>query len=94
MPTTLEDEACERTRCGVDDEHCAVSLRGARDHILDEVTVTRGVDDGAVVLGGLELPPVRGSMASDIERDEDLRREALAVGQFRIPNNSCLRQVE
>lgn len=31
-------------------------LRGTGDHVLDEVTVTRGVDDGDHVAGGLELP--------------------------------------
>jgi len=34
----------------------AVSLRGAGNHVLDEVTVARGIDDGEVVLLGLELP--------------------------------------
>ena len=31
-------------------------LRGTSDHVLDEVTVTRGIDDGHVELGSLELP--------------------------------------
>ena len=44
------------TRGGVDDQHGAVGLAGARDHVLDEVAVAGGVDDGAVVLGRLELP--------------------------------------
>lgn len=31
-------------------------LGGAGDHVLDEVPVARCIDDGDVVLGGLELP--------------------------------------
>ena len=34
----------------------AIGLRRSRDHVLDEITMSRGVDDGDVVLGGLELP--------------------------------------
>jgi hypothetical protein len=30
-------------------------LGGTSDHVLDEITVTGGVNDGNVVLGGLEL---------------------------------------
>ena len=52
----LGDTGLEATGRRVDDEHGAVGLRRARDHVLDEVAVAGGVDDGAVVLGGLELP--------------------------------------
>lgn len=52
----LGDTSLETTRSGVDDEHTTVGLGGACDHILDEVTVTWGIDDGDRVLGGLELP--------------------------------------
>lgn len=31
-------------------------LGGTSDHVLDEITVSGGVNDGDVVLGGLELP--------------------------------------
>lgn len=31
-------------------------LRRSRNHVLDEIPVSRGVDDGHVVPGGLELP--------------------------------------
>ena len=31
-------------------------LGGSGDHVLDEVTMAGGVDDGDVVLGSLELP--------------------------------------
>ncbi len=41
---------------GSDDKNAAVGLRGAGDHVLDEVPVTGRVDDGDVVLGRLELP--------------------------------------
>ena len=34
----------------------ATYLRGTSDHVLDEVTVTGGIDDGEDALGGLELP--------------------------------------
>merc|ERR1719240_2088145 len=33
----------------------AVSLRGTGNHVLDEVAVTRGIDDGVVPLLGVEL---------------------------------------
>ena len=31
-------------------------LRSSGDHVLDEVTMSGGIDDGDIVLGGLELP--------------------------------------
>jgi hypothetical protein len=34
----------------------AIGLRRSSDHVLDEITMSRGVDDGDVVPGGLELP--------------------------------------
>ena len=46
----------ETTRGGVDDEHGTVSLGGSCDHVLDEITMSGGINDCAVVLGGLELP--------------------------------------
>lgn len=54
--TILGDTSLETTRGGVDNEHGAVGLRGTGNHVLDEVTVTWGVDDCAVVLGRLKLP--------------------------------------
>ena len=44
------------TSSASDDKHGAVSLGGSSDHVLDEVTMSGGVDDGDVVLGGFELP--------------------------------------
>ena len=52
----LGDAGLEATGRRVDDQHGAVGLRGSGDHVLDEVAVAGRVDDGAVVLGGLELP--------------------------------------
>merc|ERR1719198_2734562 len=52
----LGDTSLELASSGGDDEHTAVSLAGASDHVLDEVTMAGGVDDGHVVLGGLEFP--------------------------------------
>merc|ERR1719341_2004912 len=62
----LGDTSLELASSGGDDEHTAVSLAGAGDHILDEVTMAGGVDDGDVVLGSLELPE------SDINGDTTL----------------------
>ena len=39
----LGDTSLELTSTGGNDENSAVSLRGTSDHVLDEVTVTRGV---------------------------------------------------
>ena len=44
-------------------EHGTISLRSASDHVLDEIPVARGIDDGDVVVLGLELPQ------SDIDGD-------------------------
>lgn len=52
----LGDTSLELSNTGGDDENGAVSLRGTGDHVLDEVTVTGSVNDGDLVLGGLELP--------------------------------------
>merc|ERR1712216_169022 len=52
----LGDTGLELTGGRGHDEHGKISLRGAGDHVLDEVTVPGGIDDGEVVLGGLELP--------------------------------------
>ena len=44
----LGDTSLEFTSTTGDDEDSAVSLGGTGDHVLDEVTVTRGVDDLAI----------------------------------------------
>ena len=53
--SVLGNTSLELTGSGGDDEHTAVSLAGASDHVLDEVTMAGGVDDGDVVLGRLEV---------------------------------------
>lgn len=64
--TVLGDTSLELTSTGSDDKNSAVGLGGTSDHVLDEVTVTWGVDDSDIVLGGLELPQ------SDIDGDTSL----------------------
>jgi len=54
--TVLGDTGFKFTDTGGDNEDGAVSLRGTSNHVLDEVTVTRGVNDGDLVLVGVELP--------------------------------------
>ena len=61
--TILGDTGFKFTSTGGNDENSAVGLGGTSDHVLDEVTMTWGVDDGDHVLGGLELPE------SDIDGD-------------------------
>ena len=41
----LGDTSLELTSTSGNDENGAVSLGGTSDHVLDEVTVSRGVDD-------------------------------------------------
>ena len=43
--TVLGDTGLELTGTTGDDEDGTVSLRGTGDHVLDEVTVTGGVND-------------------------------------------------
>ena len=52
----LRDTGLETTRGGIDNQHGTVSLGSTGDHVLDEITVTWGVNDCAVELGCLELP--------------------------------------
>jgi len=54
--TVLGDTGLELTNTSGDDENGTIGLGGTSDHVLDEITVTGGVDDGDVVLVGLELP--------------------------------------
>jgi len=54
--TVLGDTGLELSSAGGNDEDGAIGLGGSGDHVLDEVTVARGVNDGDVELGGLELP--------------------------------------
>ena len=52
----LGNTRLELTGTTSDDEDGAVSLGGTGDHVLDEVTVARSIDDSDHVLGSLELP--------------------------------------
>ena len=52
----LGDTGLELTDTSGDDENGAIGLGGTGDHVLDEITVTGGVDDRDVVFVRLELP--------------------------------------
>jgi len=54
--TILGDTSLELTSTSGNDENGTISLGGTSDHVLDEITVTRGINDGDIVLWGLELP--------------------------------------
>ena len=54
--TILGDTSLELSDTGGNDKNGAVGLGSTGNHVLDEITVTWGVDDGNHVLGGLELP--------------------------------------
>jgi hypothetical protein len=54
--TILGDTSLELTSTGGNDENGAVGLGSTSDHVLDEITVAGGVNDGDIVLGSLELP--------------------------------------
>jgi len=41
-------------------------LGSTSDHVLDEISVSRGIDDGEVIFGGFELPK------GDIDGDSSL----------------------
>merc|ERR1712087_958152 len=62
----LGDTSLELTSTSGNDEDGAVGLGGTSDHVLDEVTVTRGINDGDMVLRRLKLPQ------SDVDRDTTL----------------------
>merc|ERR1719203_1751187 len=64
--TVLGDTRLELSSTRGNDEDSTVSLGGSGDHVLDEIPVAGSVDDGDVVLGGLELPE------SDIDGDSTL----------------------
>lgn len=43
--TVLGDTGLELTSTTGDDEDSTISLRGTGDHVLDEITVSRGIND-------------------------------------------------
>jgi len=61
--TVLGDTGFELTDTSGNDEDGAIGLRGTGDHVLDEISMTWGVDDGDFVVVGLEFPE------SDIDGD-------------------------
>lgn len=77
--TVLGDTSLELSDTGSDDQDGAVGLRGTGDHVLDEISVTRGIDDGDVVSGSLELPQ------GNIDRDT-----SLSLGLELVKNPSVL----
>jgi len=54
--TILGDTGFEFTSTGGDDENGTISLGGSSDHVLDEVTMTRGINDGEIVPRSFKLP--------------------------------------
>jgi hypothetical protein len=52
----LGDTSLELSLGGSDHKDGAVSLGSTSDHVLDEISVSGGIDDGEVIFGGLELP--------------------------------------
>uniref|UniRef100_A0A1L8EJ06 Uncharacterized protein n=2 Tax=Haematobia irritans TaxID=7368 RepID=A0A1L8EJ06_HAEIR len=54
--TVLGDTSFEFTSTGSNNQYSAISLRGTSDHVLDEISVTRGINDGNIVFGGFEFP--------------------------------------
>merc|ERR1712106_260922 len=64
--TVLGDASLELTGAGGDDEHTTISLGSSSDHVLYEIPVSGGVDDGDIVPRSLELPEC------DIDGDSSL----------------------
>ena len=62
----LGDTSLEFTSTSGNDENGTISLGGTSDHVLDEVTMSWGIDDGDHVAGSLEFPE------SDINGDTTL----------------------
>merc|ERR1719282_476582 len=54
--SVLGDTSLELASSRGNDQHTAISLRCSSDHVLDEVTMSRSVNDGHIVLGSLKLP--------------------------------------
>ena len=62
----LGETTFETTKLGVEVENGAIGLTRTSDRILNEVTVTWGIDDGDKVLGGIEI------QEGDIDSDATL----------------------
>jgi hypothetical protein len=75
----LGDTSLESTLRRVDNKEGNIGLGSSGNHVLDEITVSRGINDSERVLGGLELPQ------SDINGDT-----TLTLGLQVIQNPSIL----
>ena len=64
--SVLGETGLELTNAGGDHEDGGISLGGTSDHVLDEIAMTGGINNGEDALGGLELPE------SDINGDTTL----------------------
>jgi hypothetical protein len=64
--TFLGDTSFEFTSGGGNHEDGDIGLGGTGDHVLDEISVARSIDDGEVILAGFELPE------GDIDGDTSL----------------------
>ena len=60
------DTSLEFTSTGSNDEDSTIGLGGTSDHVLDEITVTWGIDNSDIVARSLEFPE------SDIDGDTTL----------------------
>merc|ERR1740129_1242118 len=54
--TVLGDTGLEFSHTGSDNQYTTISLGSTSNHVLDEISVAGGVNDGHVELGSLELP--------------------------------------
>merc|ERR1719438_431405 len=52
----LGDTGLELSSTRGNDQDATVSLRCSSNHVLDEITMSRGINDGHIVLGCLKLP--------------------------------------
>ena len=52
----LGDTSFEFSSTSSDNQHGTIGLRCTSDHVLDEITMSRGINDGDEELGGLEFP--------------------------------------
>nr|AFK43815.1 unknown [Medicago truncatula] len=54
--TILGNTSFKTTSGGINDENSTISLGCTSNHVLNEIPVSRGINDSAVVLSGLKLP--------------------------------------
>jgi len=54
--SVLGDTGLEFSDTSSDDKYGTISLGSTSDHVLDEITMSGGINDGDIVLGGFELP--------------------------------------